>query len=87
MMILKTKLTPVVILTLLCGYIYVYDHYRQSYRFVHVYVRSQVSIYRTIGPLVRFTSFCCKNESISSKIYDNRDDFDFDIVNFPFFLR
>ena len=43
-----------------------------------------MSIYRTIGPLVRFTSFCCKNGSVSSKIYDKRDDFDFDIVNFPF---
>ena len=25
------------------------------------------------------------NDSVSSKIYDKRDDFDFDIVNFPFF--
>ena len=25
------------------------------------------------------------NEFVSSKIYDKRDDFDFDIVNFPFF--
>ena len=24
------------------------------------------------------------NESVSTKIYDKRDDFDFDIVNFPF---
>ena len=24
------------------------------------------------------------NEFVSSKIYDKRDDFDFDIVNFPF---
>ena len=25
------------------------------------------------------------NGFVSSKIYDKRDDFDFDIVNFPFF--
>ena len=25
------------------------------------------------------------NDTVSTKIYDKRDDFDFDIVNFPFF--
>ena len=25
------------------------------------------------------------NEFVTSKVYDKRDDFDFDIVNFPFF--
>ena len=33
--------------------------------------------------LFRCTSFCF-NGFVSSKIYDKRDDFDFDIVNFPF---
>ena len=44
-MILKTKLTPVH-LSLLWGYIHVYDHN------IGIYPRSQVSIYRTIGLLV-----------------------------------
>ena len=30
--------------------------------------------------------FCCQNlcQDLKSKIYDKRDDFDIDIVNFPF---
>ena len=43
--------------------------------------RYQVSIYRTIGPLVSIS-----NGFVSSKIHDKRDDFDFDIVNFPFWM-
>ena len=27
------------------------------------------------------------NDIVSTKIYDKRDDFDFEIVNFPFFRR
>ena len=27
------------------------------------------------------------NDIVSTKIYDKRDDFDFEIVNFPFFFR
>ena len=34
----------------------------------------------TEAPFIRFTSFYCK---WMCKIYDKRDDFDFDIVNFP----
>ena len=29
-------------------------------------------------------NLCISNGTVSTKIYDNRDDFDFDIVNFPF---
>ena len=29
-------------------------------------------------------NLCISNGTVSSKIYDKRDDFDFDIVNFPF---
>ena len=29
-------------------------------------------------------SLCISNGTVSTKIYDKRDDFDFDIVNFPF---
>ena len=29
-------------------------------------------------------SLSISNETVSTKIYDNRDDFDFDIVHFPF---
>ena len=29
-------------------------------------------------------NLCILNDTVSSKIYDKRDDFDFDIVNFPF---
>ena len=29
---------------------------------------------------------CISNGFVSSKIYDKRDDFDFDIVNFPFLM-
>ena len=42
--------------------------------FIGIYSRSQVSIYRTIGPLVYIA-----NRFVTSKIYDKRDDF-----NFPF---
>ena len=29
-------------------------------------------------------NLCISNRTVSTKIYDKRDDFDFDIVNFPF---
>ena len=29
-------------------------------------------------------NLCISNDTVSTKIYDKRDDFDFDIVNFPF---
>ena len=49
---LKKKLTPEVALTLPWGYIHVYYHSSQTSNFVGIYLRSQVSVYRTIGPLV-----------------------------------
>ena len=30
-------------------------------------------------------NLCISNSTVSTKIYDKRDDFDFDIVNIPFF--
>ena len=36
---------------------------------------------RLKGPLL---NLCISNGSVSTKLYDKRDDFDFDIVNFPF---
>ena len=48
---LKKKLTPDVALTLPWGYIHVYYHSSQN-KFIGIYLRSQVSVYRTIGPLV-----------------------------------
>ena len=44
----KKKLNPGVVLTLSWGYIHVYDLYSQ------INLGSQVSVYRTIGPLVYF---------------------------------
>ena len=35
------------------------------------------------GLIFGFT-FICSNGFVKTKIYDKRDDFDFDIVNFPF---
>ena len=55
---LKMKLTQGVILTLFWGYIHVSDAYCQTsvlvyiYSHVHVHLRFQVSVNRTIGPLV-----------------------------------
>ena len=49
------KLTPGVHLSLPWGYIHVYDHHSQTYP------RSQVSIYRTIGPLVLISDFLFQN--------------------------
>ena len=31
-----------------------------------------------------YLNLCISNGTVSTKIYDKRDDFDFDIVNFPF---
>ena len=47
--ILKIKLTAGVHLSLPWGYIHAYDNDSQ---FIGIYPRSQVSVYRTIGPLV-----------------------------------
>ena len=33
---------------------------------------------------ILYLNLCISNGTISTKIYDKRDDFDFDIVNFPF---
>ena len=49
---LKKKLTPGVILTLSWGYP-VFDLFLN--KFFGIYLRSQVSVYRTVGPLV----ICC----------------------------
>ena len=51
-MILKIKLTTGVHLSLPWGYIHVYDHNSLENKFIGTYPRSQVSVYRTIGPLV-----------------------------------
>ena len=48
---LKKTLTPGVILTLPWGYIHIAILVKQ----VYWYFRSQVSVYRTIGPLVLYT--------------------------------
>ena len=45
--------------------------------------RYQLSVYRTIGPLVGFTSVYF-NGFASSKIYDKCDVFDFEFMNFLF---
>ena len=47
-MILKTKLTSGIILIRRWGNAHVYEHYK----FIGINLRSQVSVYRTIGPLV-----------------------------------
>ena len=52
---LKKKLTPGVALTRPWGYIHVYYHSSQN-KFIGIYLRFQVSVYRTIGPLV--VEFC-----------------------------
>ena len=51
-MILKTRLTSEVIPTLPWGCIHIYENYRQI--IIGIYLRSQMSVYRTIGPLVSF---------------------------------
>ena len=52
---LKKKLNTGNILTLSLGYIHVYD---KSNKFIGIYLRSQVSVYRTIGSLVIFYRSC-----------------------------
>ena len=54
---LNKKLTLGVILTLFWGYIHEYDHYSQTSLLVYI-IRSQVSVYRTIGP----SSFSVKRQ-------------------------
>ena len=44
----------------------------------------QTNCWYSDGYLFGFTSVYFLNGFVSSKIYDKRDDFDFDIVNFPF---
>ena len=36
-----------------------------------------------LGPFLNL-NLCISNGTVSTKIYNKRDDFDFDIVNFPF---
>ena len=50
---LKKKLTPGVVLTLSWGCIHEYDRCSKK-KVIAVYLRSQVSVYRTIGPLVSY---------------------------------
>ena len=52
---LKQKLTPGGILTLSLGFIHVNDII--SKKSIDICLRSQVSVYRTIGPLVYFWTF------------------------------
>ena len=49
LMALKKKLIQGVSLTLPWGYIHVYEHYIKC---IGIYLRSHVSVYKTIGPLV-----------------------------------
>ena len=49
-MILKTKLTPWVHLSLPLGYIHVHDHNSQTSLLIYI-SRHQVSVHRSIGPL------------------------------------
>ena len=48
---LKKKLIPGVALTWPWGYIHV-DYHSSQRKFIGIYLRFQVSVYRTIGPLV-----------------------------------
>ena len=54
-MILKNEIDPGVMLTLTYGYMYIhaYDHY--IVKNIGIYLRSEVGVYRTIGPLVFIT--------------------------------
>ena len=38
----------------------------------------------TEAPFFLDLNLCISNGTVSTKIYDKRDDFDYDIVNFPF---
>ena len=38
----------------------------------------------TEAPFFLDLNLCISNSTVSTKIYDKRDDFDFDVVNFPF---
>ena len=53
---LEKKLTPGVALTLSWGYMYVYYHPSQTF------LRPQVSVYRTIGPLVSTCTLRQRND-------------------------
>ena len=64
----KKKLTPWVILTLSLGYIHAYGHYMQTSLLVYN-LRSQVSVYRAIGPSSFYLfslQSCHDHSSISS---------------------
>ena len=52
-LIMKIQLTPGVHLSLPCGNIHIYDQNNQTSLLIYIYPRSQVSVYRPIGPLVR----------------------------------
>ena len=49
-------------------------------KWIKSFVRRMSSCHRTFLDL----NLCIFNGTVSTKIYDKRDDFDFDIVNFPF---
>ena len=40
--------------------------------------------YSDTGGIFLDLNICISNGTVSTKLYDKRDDFDFDIVNFPF---
>ena len=44
---------------------------------------NRTNSYDTEAPFLDL-NLCISNGTVSTKIYDKRDDFDFDIVNFPF---
>ena len=52
-------------------------------KMVRAYVCMKISEYPPLGRNHTYISFR-PNDIASTKIYDNRDDFDFEIVNFPF---
>ena len=45
------------------------------------YLDGRINLYHSVF----YLHLSISNGFVSSKIYDKRDDFDFDIVNFPFF--
>ena len=61
----EKEINPRGILTLSWGYIHVYDLCSQTSLLVNIYLRSQVSVYRIISPLVQ----PCQDQEIRSWFY------------------
>ena len=59
------------------------QHFVPNYMFAQRRLRSAYSFAYTEAPFLDL-HLSISNGFVSSKIYDKRDDFDFDIVNFPF---